>query len=68
MSQTDFLSAQPQALEYLRAVVQAPVYEVAQVTPLQTMDKLSARLGNCVLVKREDRSRCTALSCVGRTP
>ncbi|KAB7654620.1 threonine ammonia-lyase, biosynthetic [Plesiomonas shigelloides] len=55
MSQADFLSAQPQALEYLRAVVQAPVYEVAQVTPLQTMDKLSARLGNCVLVKREDR-------------
>ncbi|MGL5122313.1 MAG: hypothetical protein ACRC64_12450, partial [Plesiomonas shigelloides] len=34
MSQADFLSAQPQALEYLRAVVQAPVYEVAQVTPL----------------------------------
>ncbi|NPE62894.1 threonine ammonia-lyase, biosynthetic [Dickeya dadantii] len=41
--------------EYLRAVLRAPVYEVAQVTPLEPMDKLSSRLGNVILVKREDR-------------
>ncbi|MGL9760557.1 MAG: threonine ammonia-lyase, biosynthetic [Symbiopectobacterium sp.] len=45
----------PCGAEYLRAVLRAPVYEVAQVTPLQTMDKLSARLGNTIVVKREDR-------------
>lgn len=45
----------PCGAEYLRAVLRAPVYEVAQVTPLQPMDKLSARLGNTIVVKREDR-------------
>ena len=29
--------------------------EVAQVTPLQAMSKISSRLGNTILVKREDR-------------
>lgn len=45
----------PCGAEYLRAVLRAPVYEVAQVTPLQPMDKLSARLGNTIVMKREDR-------------
>ncbi|MCW2488192.1 threonine ammonia-lyase, biosynthetic [Candidatus Symbiopectobacterium sp. NZEC127] len=45
----------PCGAEYLRAVLRAPVYEVAQVTPLQPMEKLSARLGNTIVVKREDR-------------
>lgn len=45
----------PCGAEYLRAVLRAPVYEVARVTPLQPMDKLSARLGNTIVVKREDR-------------
>ncbi|WP_413736632.1 threonine ammonia-lyase, biosynthetic [Sodalis sp. RH21] len=49
------LSAAPCAAEYLRATLRSPVYEVAQVTPLEVMEKLSARLGNCILVKREDR-------------
>ncbi|MBI0459817.1 pyridoxal-phosphate dependent enzyme, partial [Dickeya dianthicola] len=49
------LSAEPGGAEYLRAVLRAPVYEVAQVTPLERMDKLSSRLGNVILVKREDR-------------
>ncbi|MFP1453080.1 pyridoxal-phosphate dependent enzyme [Escherichia coli] len=31
------------------------VYEAAQVTPLQKMEKLSSRLDNVILVKREDR-------------
>lgn len=46
---------QPSGADYLRAVLSSKVYEAAQVTPLQTMEKLSARLGNQVLVKREDR-------------
>ncbi|PJG85369.1 threonine ammonia-lyase, biosynthetic [Conservatibacter flavescens] len=41
--------------DYLRAVLSAKVYELAQVTPLQPMSKLSERLGNQIFVKREDR-------------
>lgn len=41
--------------EHLREVLRAPVYEAAVVTPLEVMDSLSARLGNTVQVKREDR-------------
>ncbi len=54
-AQKEVLPEQPCGAEYLRAVLRAPVYEVAQVTPLQTMTKLSERIGNTVLVKREDR-------------
>ncbi|KAA8996478.1 threonine ammonia-lyase, biosynthetic [Affinibrenneria salicis] len=49
------LPAEPCGAEYLRAILRAPVYEAAQVTPLQKMDKLSSRLNNVILVKREDR-------------
>ncbi|AKP33838.1 threonine ammonia-lyase, biosynthetic [Yersinia aleksiciae] len=49
------LPAAPCGAEYLRAILRAPVYEVAQVTPLQVMEKISSRLGNTILVKREDR-------------
>lgn len=55
MSVPQPLSAAPDGAEYLRAVLRSPVYEVAQVTPLERMEKLSARLDNIVLVKREDR-------------
>ncbi|ELY5931861.1 threonine ammonia-lyase, biosynthetic [Cronobacter turicensis] len=55
MAESQPLSAAPCGAEYLRAVLRSPVYEVAQVTPLQKMEKLSARLNNVVLVKREDR-------------
>ncbi len=55
MAESQPLSAEPCGAEYLRAVLRAPVYEVAQVTPLQKMEKISSRLGNTVLVKREDR-------------
>lgn len=41
--------------EYLRQILRSPVYEVANVTPLQTMQRLSARIGNQVQIKREDR-------------
>ena len=40
--------------EYLRKVVAAPVYRAAKHTPLETMDTLSERIGNTVLIKRED--------------
>lgn len=49
------LPAQPCGAEYLQAILAAPVYEVAQITPLEKMEKLSSRLGNTILVKREDR-------------
>lgn len=45
----------PTSNEYLHAVLRSPVYQVAQITPLQQMEKLSQRLNNTILVKREDR-------------
>ncbi len=45
---------QPQASDYLRKILLSPVYEVAKVTPLQTLKKISDRLGNHVALKRED--------------
>lgn len=45
----------PEKLDALvRAVDAAPVYDVAVRTPLDPMPRLSARLGNTVLLKRED--------------
>ncbi len=49
------LSGTPSAAEYLHAILRSSVYDVAQVTPLQKMEKLSRRLDNTILVKREDR-------------
>lgn len=49
------LNSAPKSAEYLKAALSAPVYDVAQVTPLQEMKKISARLNNTILVKREDR-------------
>lgn len=55
MAESQPLPEAPCGAEYLRAVLRSPVYEVAQVTPLQVMEKISSRLGNTILVKREDR-------------
>ncbi|MBS0849952.1 threonine ammonia-lyase, biosynthetic [Citrobacter sp. JGM124] len=55
MAESQALPDAPCGAEYLRAVLRAPVYEVAQITPLQKMEKLSSRLDNVILVKREDR-------------
>ncbi|MUH98338.1 threonine ammonia-lyase, biosynthetic [Aliivibrio fischeri] len=41
--------------EYLRQILRAPIYEVATVTPLQDMLRLSERINNRVQLKREDR-------------
>jgi threonine dehydratase len=43
------------AAQYLKKILLAPVYEVAVETPLQPMTKLSKRLNNHILLKREDR-------------
>lgn len=55
MAESQVFSPEPCPAEYLRAALRAPVYEVMQITPLQVMNKVSKRLGNTVLVKREDR-------------
>ncbi|ANI29689.1 threonine dehydratase [Yersinia entomophaga] len=55
MAESQALPDAPSGAEYLRAVLRAPVYEVTQVTPLQVMEKISSRLSNTILVKREDR-------------
>lgn len=43
-----------EAAEYLRQILLAPVYELAKLTPLAKMKKLSSRLGCKVKIKRED--------------
>ena len=40
--------------EYLQRILRARVYDVARETPLETAPNLSRRLGNEVLLKRED--------------
>jgi threonine dehydratase len=51
------LSAKGQriAAEYLKRVLTARVYDVARETPLEPARNLSRRLGNQVLLKREDQ-------------
>jgi threonine dehydratase len=41
-------------VDYLEAILNANVYDVAQETPLHEASRLSARLGNRLLLKRED--------------
>ncbi|MFT6984927.1 MAG: threonine dehydratase [Psychromonas sp.] len=42
------------AAQYLKKILLAPVYEAAIETPLQPLNKLSERLNNQILLKRED--------------
>ena len=42
------------AANYLKKILLSPVYEVAIETPLQPLKKLSKRLNNNILLKRED--------------
>ena len=41
--------------DYLRRILSSNIYDLAQVTQLQKMEKLSARLKNNIFIKREDR-------------
>jgi threonine dehydratase len=43
-----------EAADYLKLIEQASVYDVAVETPLEFAGNLSSRLGNRVLLKRED--------------
>ncbi|OCG28635.1 PLP-dependent threonine dehydratase [Gilliamella sp. wkB108] len=43
--------------DYLKATLCSAVYDVAQVTPLEKMEKISSRLHNQIFVKREDRQQ-----------
>ncbi len=45
---------QPTKDQYLRKILLSPVYDVAKVTPLQRLDKLSEKLNATVFLKRED--------------
>lgn len=40
--------------EYLQAILTAKVYDVANITPLQPAEKLSDKLQNRIMLKRED--------------
>ncbi|MGQ0798517.1 MAG: hypothetical protein ACT4NL_00185, partial [Pseudomarimonas sp.] len=40
--------------QWLRAILTAPVYDVARRTPLEAAPRISNRIGNQVLLKRED--------------
>ena len=40
--------------QYLKKILLAPIYEAAIETKLQPLNKLSARLDNHILLKRED--------------
>jgi threonine dehydratase len=53
MNTTTITSAAP--LDYLRRILNARVYDVAIESPLEPAANLSARLGNRVLLKREDQ-------------
>ncbi|WP_028864573.1 threonine ammonia-lyase, biosynthetic [Psychromonas aquimarina] len=46
--------SQLSAAQYLKKILLAPVYEAAVETKLQPLAKLSARLNNHILLKRED--------------
>lgn len=52
---TPHSNSQLTGADYLRQVLRAPIYEVATVTPLQMMPRLSERLHNQIQIKREDR-------------
>jgi threonine dehydratase len=53
--------------QLLHNVLTSRVYDVAKETPLEVGQRLSRRLRNEVLLKREDLQRSSASSCVAPT-
>src|SRR4030088_2485676 len=51
--------------DYLERILRARVYDVAVETPLEVAPNLSARLGNLVLLKREDMQPVFSFKCRG---
>src|SRR5690606_35025471 len=45
---------EPAMHDYVRKILSSSVYEVAEQTPLEKMKRLSERLGQTILLKRED--------------
>jgi threonine dehydratase len=52
-------------IDYLERILRARVYDVAVETPLEVAPNLSARLGNRVLLKREDMQPVFSFKCRG---
>src|SRR5580765_2115905 len=51
--------------DYLERILRARVYDVAIETPLEVAPNLSARLGNRLLLKREDMQPVFSFKCRG---
>jgi threonine dehydratase len=51
--------------DYLERILRARVYDVARETPLEVAPNLSARLGNRLLLKREDMQPVFSFKCRG---
>ncbi|MDB4977425.1 MAG: tdcB [Myxococcaceae bacterium] len=51
--------------DYLERILRARVYDVANETPLERAPRISARLGNDVLLKREDLQPVFSFKCRG---
>jgi len=49
------MAQQLSGVDYLTRILQAPVYDIAVVTPLDPLKKLSTRIGNTICLKREDK-------------
>jgi threonine dehydratase len=52
-------------IDYLERILRARVYDVAVETPLEVAPNLSARLGNRILLKREDMQPVFSFKCRG---
>jgi len=52
-------------IDYLERILRARVYDVAVETPLEVAPSLSARLGNRILLKREDMQPVFSFKCRG---
>ena len=53
------------AQSYIKRILNAQVYDVARETPLDAAPLLSARIGNRVLLKREDLQSVFSFKCRG---
>ncbi|KAH6565760.1 hypothetical protein BASA62_007059 [Batrachochytrium salamandrivorans] len=52
-------------IDYLKLILNARVYDVANETPLTYASKLSTRLGNKIYLKREDLQPIFSFKCRG---
>src|SRR5258708_18014250 len=55
----------PMRNDYLERILRARVYDVAVETPLEVAPNLSARLGNRLMLKREDMQPVFSFKCRG---